>query len=599
MNLFAAPVTAQQYTRHVEYPSFKMRYVGFLTLALNYRLHGLEVAGYHIFNLVLHIVNALLVYWFFSLTFNTPYLREEKFCEGNNQLQFVVPFFSAALFLVHPVQTQAVTYITQRFASLATMFYLLSICAYIKWRFLTRYSDASPHEKKRMTITGPVFYGASMIFSVLAMKTKEISFTLPLCIALYEYFFFEGQARKRLVYLIPFILTMFIIPVGLMGADITAGGLIAAVNEATVSLPAISRHDYLLTEFRVIVTYIRLLFFPLNQNLDYDYTIYYSFYHPAVMLSCLILVAMLSSALYFLYVSRYATRLLRLIAFGIFWFLITISVESSVIPTRDVIFEHRLYLPTIGAFVAMTTAFFSIWYKHNTRQRSVGNEFVALFSIILVLFCVITYERNAVWLDEISLWQDVIRKSPNKARGFNTLGATFANKQDFDTAIGLFEKAITIAPDESQAYNNLALIYFLKGDRDKAFNLYTKAIAGTPKISSAYNNRGVINYSRGNFADAIEDYDKAIEIDPNYSDALFNRGNLFLSMGLYTEALRDFTATIIMSPDQSKAYLKRGRTYLSEGIIDNAISDFRQACLMGSDEGCTELRRVLNYNGDN
>ena len=137
LRFFLAPSDAKEYTQFGRYDALKMRYVGFLTFAMNYKLHGLDVTGYHIFNISVHIINALLVYLLVILTFRTPFFQTP-----NSKLptHSYLPLFSALLFVCHPIQTQAVTYISQRFASLAAMFFLLSLVMYIKWRL--RMQDA-------------------------------------------------------------------------------------------------------------------------------------------------------------------------------------------------------------------------------------------------------------------------------------------------------------------------------------------------------------------------------------------------------------------------------------------------------------------------
>ncbi|HWR57705.1 MAG TPA: hypothetical protein VN328_02350, partial [Thermodesulfovibrionales bacterium] len=362
--------------------TFVMRTVGFFTLAVNYRIHGEAVAGYHIVNILIHVFNGFLVYFLVLLTLRTPCLGSEKSDVGSERseqtsknpslftfhLSHLFPLAVALLFVCHPVQTQAVTYIVQRFSSLATLLYLLSLVLYIKWRLGQQESGVRRQEtevRSKKSAGNPLsamryaLYALSLISAVLAMKTKEIAFTLPLVIALYEFMFFDGGLKKRMLYLVPLLLTMLIIPLSLMGSTKPLGEIIGDVSEATRVGTALPRWDYLFTQFRVIVTYIRLLFFPVSQNLDYDYPVYHSFLDPNVFLSFLFLLSIIGIGMWLAYRSWFmahrkrlkangapdnelsAISCQRLIAFGIFWFFITLSVESSVIPIADVIFEHR------------------------------------------------------------------------------------------------------------------------------------------------------------------------------------------------------------------------------------------------------------------
>ena len=252
------------------YTAIRNRYIGFLTFALNYKINGLDVTGYHIVNISIHIINSLLVYLLVILTFMTPFFKayhSQLFAEGkgainNNALTMntLIAFFTALVFVSHPLQTEAVTYIFQRLASLVTMFYLMSLIMYIKFRL-----------KDQAFTSAYAYYLLSILFAVLAMKTKENAFTLPLMIATYELSFFNGRIRERTLRLIPILLTLMIIPFTLTDIDKPAGDIIGNMADAARGDAGISRLDYLFTQFRVIVTYIRLLFLPVNQNLDYDY----------------------------------------------------------------------------------------------------------------------------------------------------------------------------------------------------------------------------------------------------------------------------------------------------------------------------------------
>ncbi|MBI4823704.1 MAG: hypothetical protein HY805_05685, partial [Nitrospirae bacterium] len=234
------------------YNALKSRYIGYLTFALNYKLHGFDVTGYHVFNITIHILNALLVYFLVVLTFRTPYLSNPPSSpfnkggkEGDLEKGGYIALFSALLFVSHPIQTEAVTYIFQRLASLCAFFYLLSLVLYIKWRLQVTLSLTLPHqgggkwwgrlhyfrrlspspnplprgEGVRGRVMPLLLYLASLLSAILAMKTKENAFTLPIVITLYEFFFFKGSLGKRVLYLIPLLLTMLIIPLTLIGID--------------------------------------------------------------------------------------------------------------------------------------------------------------------------------------------------------------------------------------------------------------------------------------------------------------------------------------------------------------------------------------------
>jgi hypothetical protein len=364
LNYFVESSKAKEFTKDFagsyRYNLFKQRYIGSLTFALNYKFHGLNITGYHIISLLIHIVNALLVYCLIILTLRTPLLRNSD----SNCHSHLMALLGALFFISHPIQTQAVTYITQRYASLATLFCLVSITMYIQSR-LTHSEEITERLKSKRKFRLAVYYFLSIISAVLAMKTKEMAFTLPVIIALYEVMFFEGRLKSRILYLIPFLLTMLIIPLTLIGIDKPLEDLIGDVSETTKGQANLSRLDYLFTQFRVIVTYIRLLFLPINQALIYDYPIYYSFFDPNVILSFLFLSVILGLGVYLLYRSRSAYLYSRLIAFGIFS---AVCWRGDCIQCRDFLYLSIILSPPgpYGSFPAhsLFTADYNGYYSY-------------------------------------------------------------------------------------------------------------------------------------------------------------------------------------------------------------------------------------------
>jgi tetratricopeptide (TPR) repeat protein len=536
-------------------PLFKTRYIGYLTFALNYRLHGLDVMGYHLVNIFIHIFNSLLLYWFMTLTFRTPFFsvagRYPAFPDGARNF---IAVFTALLFAVHPVQTQAVTYIVQRFTSLATLFYLIALVMYIKWR------DSKEQQAKRYAL-GAMCYAVSLLSAVLAMKTKEFAFTLPIVMAMYELMFFDGKIVKRLLYLIPFFLSVLLIPMSL--AD-TGGSLadISGINEEAVNMSGasvnISRGDYLFTQFRVIVTYIRLLFFPVNQNIDYDYPIFDSFFSPVVVLSFMFLLSVIIAGIHLYRLSKRSDTKygiwLRLISFGIFWFFIALFAESGVIPIRDVIFEHRLYLPSVGFFIALTAAIgagIERWGSSRTAYSKKAIIYVVL-AVMLVLSGT-TYARNTLWNDSVRLWENAIERSPNKARPHNSLGFAYRAQGRIDEAMTEFITALKLNPDYAQAHFNLGVVYAIQGRIDEAINEYQAAVKLYPDFANAHINLGIAYGSQGRSDEEINEYQTVLKLYPNNAQAHFNLGVAYGSQGRSDEAFKEFIIALKIKPDYAQA----------------------------------------------
>ena len=541
------------------------RFIAYLTFAINYRVNGLDVAGYHIFNIAVHIINTLLVYALIILTFKTSRMKSS----GSAGLAGEIAFMVSAFFALHPVQTQAVTYIVQRMTSLAALFYLSAVVLYIK----TRLSQEGREFFSRRTIS---FYALSIACIILAMKTKEISFTLPLTIVLYEFLFFRATGMKRLQLILPVLLTALIIPLGIINFNAPLGNVFSDVNEIASGKAKISSADYLLTQFSVIVKYLRLLFFPVNQNLDYDYPLYNSFFDVNVILPFLVIVLLFSSALFMARKAfRGAAPYMLLVSFGIFWFLITISIESSIIPIADIIVEHRIYLPSVGFFTALVAFLMSIGFNANTGLSKAGHVIVSILLIVLILFSFLTFSRNSVWGNETVFWADVVKKSPNLARAHGNLGNAYVKAGKLEDAVREFEMAVDLRPDYAIAHYNLGNIYGKSGDFRSAIEELKIAISIDPKYASPHNNLGLIYKIEGKTEEAIDEYKRALEIEPDNSEIHFNLGVVYSDIGMFDEAIVRYKNAIKLNADYTAAHNNLGAIFGKLGKFEDAIREFQ------------------------
>lgn len=496
----------------------KTRVIGYLTFAANYKFHALNVIGYHIVNLIIHISTALLVYMFVLYTFRTPFFINCNSTKDDIGIKYsmLIPLFSALIFISHPIQTQAVTYIVQRFTSLATMFIMLSLVCYVRFRLYPP-----------LTVVRTVLYTTSITSAVVAMLTKEISFTLPIIIVFYELLFFNEILKKRILYIIPFLLTMLIIPYNLMtasGAAIDSGTLnkaIGAMAEPTLTIP-----DYVFTQLRVLVTYIRLLLFPTNQNLDYDYPIYHLFFTHPVFLSFIFLFIFLVLATALLYYSKEIkseeSSRFRLISFGIFWFFIALLPESSILPLADVIFEHRVYFPSIGLIIAGITLVFTI-EKRLRKKALTGRKVIIPALVVTVLtLSVAAYVRNGVWQDGVRLYKDTVRKSPLKARSHSSLGIFYKRQGRTAEAERELLIAIQLDPNLYTPHYSLGLLYGEQGRIEEAIRELSIAVRLGTNSSPAHNNLGVAYVLQNRFKEAVREFQLAVNLDPNSSEAAKN-----------------------------------------------------------------------------
>jgi protein O-mannosyl-transferase len=402
----------------------KPRYIGFITFAINYHINGLNTFGYHIVNIIIHIMNALLVYL----------LIQELLLLSRNQneipFQDKIPLIISLLFLVHPVQTQAITYIVQRFTSLAAFFSLIAILSYMKFRTLKSKS---------------YFYLIISIISCLcAYKTKENTAALPLILIAIELLFFRDQksVKERITYLIPCFLLILVIPLSFAHSNQSAGEFIGELTKASAETQTISRAQYFYTEMSVIATYIRLMLVPINQAIDYSWALSQSFFEARVFLPLLLFTAMLIAAV--LIAKKYP-----IISFGIVWFFIFLVVESSIIPIKDVIFEHRLYLPSIGFIIASVYSLFLFETKLKWKYVAMG-----FCMAVILVFAIAAYARNQLWNDQMALWKDAADKFPQNGRAIGNYAIMLADLWKCTEAMPLLQKGIELAPHNRRIQKN-------------------------------------------------------------------------------------------------------------------------------------------------
>lgn len=522
-----------------------------LSFALNYYFDKLNVVGYHLFNLAVHLGSAILVWWFTILTLSTPAMKENKIA----QYADFIALFAGLIFVSHPIQTEAVTYIVQRAAAMSTLFYLASLSLYVKSRLM--------ENKESATGVGRFYYICSILLAITAMFTKETAITLPLMIVLYEVIFFEVKKDSKVDRLFPFLLTLFIIPVTMLLTETSAARLQQLRSE-----PGISSAHYFLTQFRVMLTYIRLLFFPLNQNLDYDYPVFDNFFQWPVLISFLFLMGLFYQGIRLF--QKY-----RLVSFSIFWFFLTLFPESSFLPIKDVIFEHRLYLPMVGYSIFLVSSMYYLFGKNNLKVMCI------VLTMVIVCYGVLTYQRNKVWKDDITLWDDAVQKSPHKARPYNYRGVIYSKKKDFVRAISDFTKAIEIDPRLAENYNDRADIYVQQGKFSQAISDYNNAIEIEPALAVLYYNRAILYQKQGEFSQAINDFLKVIALKPKFMPAYGNLGIIYANHGMIIQAIFIFTKAIETDPHYVSAFYNRAMLYYQLKEYDKSWSDVHKTEELG------------------
>lgn len=486
--------------------SLKPRITGELSFALNYHLHGFSLPGYHLLNLFLHLSCALLVYQLVITLFRTPLLRGA----ADNKLERWIAAAAALLFVAHPLQTAAVTYLAQRVTLLAALFYLAAVLFYLWLRLAPR-----PINSVALCIM-------SLVSAAAALLSKENAVTVPLAIMLCEFTFFEGAGRKRLVTLgvvfLPILAVILLVNRGIF----LQGDFFTAFLTMTAERGAPSRLTYLLTQFPVILEYLRLFFIPYGQNLDHDVALRSSWRDPVVLAAFLSLVLIVGAALLLCLRGRKGVllkeRILLLAGFGVAWFCIAISLESGLVPIRDVMFEQRVYLPSAGLVITVASLLWFFIVKWSVAGSAL-RRFTFVITILTGIAVVLTVSRNRVWSSEVTLWEDAAAKSPAKGRTYGALGHSYQRAGRLSDAESAYLEAVRLAPQDYIARNNLGAIYLKQHRYDEAASQFKEVLALSPATAAAHFNLGLAFTGLGKLAEAESSFAAALRLQPDYPGA--------------------------------------------------------------------------------
>lgn len=544
----------------LESPAYR-RPVANISFALNYYFHGYRVAGFHLVNILIHVANGLLLYVLISITLRTPALRASSpACRW-------VPFFAAFIWLVHPIQTQSVSYIVQRMNNMATMFYILSLLFYTEARF------ATGNTKKA------AWFCAVVVSGFLALGSKEISATLPFFIFIYEWYFFQNLSfawfKKRIPMMVGVMILLVIISlIYLGGHPLEKISSIYATHHLSMAQRALS-------QFRVVLFYISLLLWPhpSRLNLDHDFQPSHSLLDPATTLLSM------TAIVVFLVLAVLTAKKQRLISFCILWYFGNLVIESSIIGL-ELVFEHRNYMPS------MLFIFLGVLLSY----RYLKPKWLAplLLSVVAVICAFWTFERNEVWRSPVLIWKDSIKKSPQNPRPYNNLGVALAHQGHYRLAVDQYHNALQLNPQYANAHANLGHVLARQGNIVAAIDHLTTALKINPNKYEAHNNLGIALVIQGRYQQATEHFSAALTIKPDYAQAHSNLGLALKKQGRLPEAVVHFKEALKIDALFAPAHNNLGMALADQGRLDEAIAHFTAALKI--DPNYAAARRNLEEN---
>ena len=522
------------------------------SFALNWYIGSNQVVGYHFVNLLIHLLTAFFLYLTIVSLFKTPNLKD-RYRENAG----FIALLAAVLWAIHPIQTQAVTYIVQRMASMAAMFYIFSLYCYLKARL-------EPLKKYRR-----IFLLCCGLGFLLGIGSKENAATLPIALGLIEVLFFQDLNDRR---------TRKICLAGLIGGAIIifVGGALLFYNGNPLSLlkgssfRSFSPIERLMTEARVVVFYLSQIFYPVisRYSIEHDIVVSTTLFKPWTTLPAITLVFTLIG------IGLSQMRKRPILSFAILFFFLNHLIESSIIPL-ELVFEHRNYLPSAFLLLPLSVAVKWLLDYYRQRNKSLGIILGSFVTILLMLLGTGTYIRNRAWVTERSLWEDASKKAPGSNRPLHNLAwAHYERIGDYETALHLYEAALTRQVNniaqQSLILNNMAGIHLQRGNFQKATEFWQAAVIAYPKYGATKYRLSLALEKSGHTQEALVLLDEILIKHPGYMDPLLLKGTILLKQGQFHEALSCFKKCLNQNPYGKK-------TLLNIGIAYNLLSQYERA----------------------
>ena len=524
-----------------------------LTLAIDYAISGTNVLGYHVVNLAIHILAGLLLFGIVRRTLVMPVLGG-RFAAAATPLAAAV----ALVWIVHPLQTAAVTYVIQRTESLVGLFYLLTLYCVIRGATSTR---------------SRWWYLAAVAACVLGMGTKEVMATAPIVIWLYDRTFlsgsFRGACKARGILYLAMVATWGVVAWCLISTGFHSGSTGFGTAEFTAE-------SYALTEPGVIVHYLQLVFWPVGMCLDYGWPAATT--AGAILPPALLLIGLAGLTVWALF--KHPP-----LGFLGAWFFLILGPTSSFVPIRDAAFDHRMYLPLAAVVALVVICGFAVWDRFAERERagrSISSVRRWAVPIGFVMAAVVglgwaTMRRNDLFASGEEIWKDVLARNPTSARAHNNLAAKLLDDGKVDEALVQCRRALALRSRYADAESNLGLALERLGKTDESLVDYRRALEFDPQQRSALSLLAHALEKRGQTEEAAGLYRRFLEIAPENAEAHFELANCLRKNGKLGDAIRAYKSAIELAPDYPAALDHLAAAYAAAGQFPLAVATAKQA----------------------
>ncbi len=537
------------------------RPVPYYTFALNYAAHGLELSGYHLVNLAIHVAAGLVLLALVELT-----LRSSARTARYSRSALPLGWAAACLWLAHPLQTQAVTYIYQRMESLMALLYLLTIYCFAR-------SEDSARPKMWLVL--------SVAACALGMACKEVMVTAPVMVLLYDKAFrgctFAQIVRRRGAYYLSLFATWGVL-VGVIWTQ--------SLHYDELGTPAWSIRQYALNQPAVIFHYLKLCLWPSGLCFDYGWQPAHSFSTLALPLAGILVLVGVGWAMRF----RCPP-----VAFLIGFFLLVLAPTSSVLPLNDLCAEHRMYLPLCAVVLGVLLLLHEMLMSAVRGVRASGGIpaviGVALVIGIASLLGGITHWRNTAYHSRVAYWSEVVAKAPANPRGHQNLGIAFSESGRLTDALACLRKAAGLDPDNPLLRYNLGSTLLTAGYVGQAIEELQRAVRLDPTRAVAVNNLGLALKRAGRIPEAEERFREAIRIGQDLPEPFYNLGTILVGTPGEAECERVFREALARDPHYVPARRALGMLLARQGRPGEARRELLLA--LRSDPEDAEVHVVL------
>lgn len=506
-----------------------------LSWALDWRLWGQNTLGYHALNVLIHALNAALV-----LLVGQELIGRWRGMFDRTTL--LTAFSVAALWALHPMTTESVTYVTGRSESLCATFYLAAILYWLRWR----------------REGGAFAYGAACVAFLLGILTKEVAVTIPLALAWIEISSpsrpvssgSPGASWRRVsLALLPFFLTLAALAVArkmIYGVFTTD----AWIRPPSVQLP---------TQAEVVLRYLGLWLAPLGQSVFHDHPAVEDPFRPWTLLAFAGLALLIGLGLLLLLRRRAgkvsaASHLLSCgLPFAVGWYLLTLLPSSAIIPLKETMAEHRAYLAGIAVTLTL------VLLADRLLPRSLRLR-AAVLGLALATLGALTLHRNHLWSSEVTLWHDAVKKNSLSAEAWYGYGDALRFSRRFDQAIEAYEMVTALRPDYLDAWNNLGIVHAELGRSDQAREIWMRALRKEPSYCKAHNNLGWLAFRAERWDEAMGEFRTTLTWCPNDVQANYGLGNIYFGPKRDVRAAtRHYEAVLALDPEFVQAAFIRKR----------------------------------------